>query len=72
MGSCSPWQATASLMFLLTLDGGIEYQQNIASLPCAVVKIDAESNAIEHIQPLIAKILAVLELIPPKSFRYVR
>jgi hypothetical protein len=42
---------------LITVDAGIEYEQNLADLPCSVIIIRAESNAFEHIEPHIAALL---------------
>ena len=44
---------------LITIDSGIQYEQNLASLPCAVVILRAQSNAWEHIDPHMAALLRV-------------
>jgi predicted nuclease of predicted toxin-antitoxin system len=59
--------ATAGFDVMLTLDTGIEYQQNLINLPCSVIIIRAESNAFEHIQPHIQAILAAVQTSPRKS-----
>jgi len=46
---------------LLTVDRNLEYQQNFSGLALAVVVIDAPSNDIEVLRPLMP---AVLEAIP--------
>ena len=38
---------------LLTADKGIEYQQNLATLPIAVLIVLAHSNRMEHMAPLV-------------------
>jgi predicted nuclease of predicted toxin-antitoxin system len=50
---------------MITIDAGIEFEQNLASLPCAVVIIRAASNAFEHIEPHIPQLLAVLRTLAP-------
>ena len=50
---------------LLTVDAGIEYEQNPAALPCSVVIVGSESNAFEHIEPDIPAILDVLKTLRP-------
>ncbi len=52
---------------LLTIDAGIEFEQNLATLPCSVVIISAESNAFEHIEPHIPKLLDVLKTLRPRT-----
>ena len=37
----------------LTMDGNLEYQQNLATLPIAVLVVEAISNRIEHLAPLV-------------------
>lgn len=46
------------------MDSGIQYQQNLAALPCSVLIITAQSNALEHIEPLIPSILNALSNLP--------
>jgi len=53
---------------VLTLDTGIEYEQNLSQLPCSVVLIGARSNAFEHIQPKLDRILDALASLQPRSF----
>jgi predicted nuclease of predicted toxin-antitoxin system len=59
--------AAAGFDALLTVDAGIEYEQNLANLPCSVIIVRAESNAFEHIQPHLRAILAAIQNLPPKS-----
>ncbi len=50
---------------LLTMDRGMEFQQNLATLPFGVLIIRAPSNRMAHLQPLVSAILdALLELRP--------
>ncbi len=37
----------------LTMDQNLEFQQNLATLPVAVLVIDAVSNRIMHLEPLV-------------------
>jgi hypothetical protein len=52
---------------LLTIDSGIEYEQNLASLPCSVVIIRAESNVFEHIEPHLPELLIALNGLAPRT-----
>jgi hypothetical protein len=45
---------------LLTTDGSIEYQQNLATLPLAIVVMEAASNAVADLEPLVSPVLALL------------
>ena len=51
---------------LLTVDAGIEYEQNLQVLPCSVVIIKAESNAFEHIEPVLPAVLTALANLAPR------
>ena len=55
----------------LTMDGNLEFQQNLATLPIAVLVVEAVSNRMEHLVPLVPGILRELGHIPPKSLRKV-
>lgn len=58
--------AAAGFDALLTGDTGIEYEQNLAALPCAVVVVvQSESDALEHIEPHLAAILEVFRTLKP-------
>ena len=59
--------ASAGFDVLLTMYSGIEYEQNLSTLPCSVVVVRAESNAFEHLQPHLPAILEVLKAIAPRS-----
>jgi predicted nuclease of predicted toxin-antitoxin system len=52
---------------LLTADQNLEFQQNLATLPIAVIVLVAESNRLESLEPLIPKVLEVLTKLEPKT-----
>ena len=52
---------------LLTADQNIEFQQNLKTLPVAVVVLVAASNRLESLEPLIPDLLQALEFLKPKS-----
>jgi hypothetical protein len=52
---------------ILTKDAGIAYEQNLTTLPCALLVIRAPSNSIRDIQPLVPEILAALATLQPKT-----
>lgn len=56
---------------LVTMDQNLEFQQNIAALPIAVLVVEAASNRLEHLVPLVPAILKELNHIPPKALRRV-
>jgi predicted nuclease of predicted toxin-antitoxin system len=45
----------------VTVDAGIEHQQNLSIVPLRIVALRAISNRLEDTEPLIPKILEVLE-----------
>ena len=55
----------------LTMDQNLEYQQNMATLPIAVLVIGAVSNRMEHLAPMVPSILGEIKLISPRSLRRV-
>jgi hypothetical protein len=55
----------------LTMDGNLEYQQNMLTLPIAVLVVEAVSNRIEHLAPLVPNILRELNHIQPRTLRRV-
>lgn len=61
--------AAAEFDIFLTMDGNLEFQQNLATLPIAVLVVEAVSNRMEHLLPLVPGILRELGQIPPKSLR---
>lgn len=60
-------QAAAAFDVLLTADQNIEFQQNLATLPMAVVVLVAESNRLESLEPLMPRVLEALKTLKPKS-----
>ena len=50
---------------LVTLDQGIEFQQNLSALPFAVLLVRAPSNRLVHLQPLVPAILDALPVLQP-------
>ena len=55
----------------LTMDSNLEHQQNLKTLPIAVLVMLAVSNRMEHLLPLVPNVLRELTRIPPKSLRRV-
>jgi predicted nuclease of predicted toxin-antitoxin system len=55
----------------LTMDQNLEYQQNRATLPIAVLVVAAVSNRMEHLVPLVPNILREINQISPRTLRRV-
>jgi Domain of unknown function (DUF5615) len=55
----------------LTMDRNLEFQQNLSTLPVAIIVLEARSNRIEHLLPLVPVLLQLLDHLPPKSLQYV-
>ena len=53
----------------LTMDQNIEFQQNLATLPIAVLVVEALRNRMEHLKPLVPDILRELNQLQPGSLR---
>ena len=63
--------AATQFDMLLTMDSNRAYQQNLATLPIGVLVIQAVSNRIEHLEPVVPNILQELKHFPPRSLHRV-
>lgn len=50
-------RAAAQFDALLTADQNIEFQQNLTTLPLAIVVLVAHSNRLESLEPLLPEVL---------------
>jgi hypothetical protein len=55
----------------LTADRNLEFQQNLATLPIAIVVLVARRNRIQNIAPLLPELLKVLNHLSPKVLKRV-
>lgn len=55
----------------ITADRNLEFQQNLAKLPLAVVVLVARKNRLQDIEPLLAELASLLNRLPPKVLRKV-
>ena len=62
--------ATEFDVFIAT-DQNIEFQQNLAALPIAILVVVARSKRMEDVGPLVPDILKALNHLPAKSLRKV-
>jgi hypothetical protein len=60
-------QAAASFDVMLTADQNIQFQQNLSTLPLAVVVLVAESNRLESLEPLVPAALDALKNLKPRT-----
>ena len=51
---------------LLTADKGMAYQQNLTTLPVAILIVLARSNRMEHLGPAFPSILQALDTLQPR------
>lgn len=63
--------AMAEFDVLLTADRGMEYQQNLATLPVSILIMLAKSNRVEDLALAIPNVLAVLAEMKPRTLRKV-
>jgi hypothetical protein len=63
--------AEAAFDAVLTLDAGIEFQQNPTTLPLAVVILRARSNRMPDLKPLVPLLLDALAALAPKTVTWV-
>lgn len=61
--------AAAEFDLLITADKGIEYQQNLATLPIAILVVLARSNRMSDLEPLVPEILRALNHVKPRTLQ---
>ena len=54
---------------LVTADQGIKHQQNLKTLPLAVLLIHTRTNKLEHLQEFLAEIVEALAVISKHEFK---
>ena len=64
--------AGSSFDAFITVDKNLPYQQDPSSLPIAVVVLEAASNELQHLLPLVPKLESALIDLIPKTYVLVR
>lgn len=57
---------------VITVDKNMPHQQNLTTLPIAVVILDAVSNELSYLLPLMPELENVLAKLQPRSFVWVK
>ena len=57
---------------VLTKDTGMPYEQNTQALPCSIVVMEAPTNELDDIRPLVPAILERLKTLSPRTFARVK
>lgn len=60
--------AAASFDVFITVDKNLPYQQRLATLPLAVIVLDAQSNDLPALLPLVPKLEATLRNVQPRTY----
>jgi hypothetical protein len=60
--------AAASFDVFITVDKNLPYQQSLAMLPLAVIVLDAVSNDLPALLPLVPKLEATLRNMQPRTY----
>lgn len=63
--------AATSFDLFLTADRNLEFQENLNTLPIAVLVLCARNNPIQALEPLVPEVLKTLNHIPPRTLRRV-
>jgi hypothetical protein len=63
--------AAAKFDAFITADRNIEFQQNLAKLPIAIVVLVARMNRMQDIAPLLPELERLLNHLPPRALRKV-
>ena len=64
--------AAAGFDVMITMDSGVNYQQNLVKLPIAILILQAASNDIDDLRPLIPQLLANLQSLASYSVTRLR
>jgi predicted nuclease of predicted toxin-antitoxin system len=57
---------------VITQDSGISHQQNLATIPCSLIVLEAPSNALDDLAPLVPELLRKLDLLPKCAVTRIR
>jgi hypothetical protein len=57
---------------VLTKDTGMPYEQNTQALHCSIVVLEAPTNELDDIRPLVPAILERLKTLSPRTFARVK
>jgi predicted nuclease of predicted toxin-antitoxin system len=60
--------AAASFDVMVTVDRNMRHQQNLATLPVAVIVLTAKSNRLADLTPLAPAIMEALKNLQPRTF----
>ncbi|WP_207393693.1 hypothetical protein [Duganella aceris] len=60
-------QAATSFDAFITVDKNLPYQQNLKTLPIAVVILDTNSNELTALLPIIPKLTQILSSLQPRA-----
>ena len=63
--------AAASFDVFITVDKNLPYQQSLATLPLAVIVLDAQSNDLPALLPLVPKLEASLRNVQPRTYAHI-
>ncbi len=55
----------------ITVDKNLPYQQNLATLPVAIVVLDAASNELPALLPLVPQLLRALSSMKPRTYVHI-
>lgn len=59
--------ASGQFDVFITVDRNLSFQQNLATLPIAVVVLHAKTNRLADLKPLVPKLLAALTALSPRA-----
>lgn len=51
----------------ITVDKNLQYQQDLSSLPVAIIVLFARSNELAHLLPLVPDLMTALSLLQPRT-----
>jgi predicted nuclease of predicted toxin-antitoxin system len=60
-------RSVAQFDVFITADQNLQYQQNLSTLPVAIVVLVARSNRIQELRPLIPELLVSLSALRPRT-----
>lgn len=64
-------QASEVFEVFVTVDQNLAFQQNVARLPIAIIALQARTNRLADLRPLVPRLLAAIETVRPGTAEFV-
>lgn len=55
----------------VTVDRNLSFQQNVVAFSIAIVVLEAKTNRLADLRPLVPRLLSAIETVPPRSVQMI-